>query len=189
MSTLDKAAQTQLNNIQKKTGKSLEELAALVNGSGLTKHGEIRDYLKRELGLGHGDANMLVHVVLQSDGTRAADGKTDEEVLAGIYTGAKAGLRPIHEKLMTGIIKFGECETLPKKNYISLRRKKQFAMIGPTTNTRVEVGINAKDLAPHPRLLEQPKGSMCNYIVRVTDAKEVDTQLLGWIKFAFENAG
>jgi Domain of unknown function (DUF4287)/Domain of unknown function (DUF5655) len=189
MSTLDQAVQTQLNNIQKKTGKSFEELTAIVKSSGLTKHGEIRDYLKRELGLGHGDANTLVHAVLQSDGTRAAEGKSKEDVLAGIYTGTKAGLRPIHEKLMTGIIAFGEFETLPKKNYISLRRKKQFAMIGPTTNTRVEVGINAKDIAPHPRLLEQPKGSMCNYIVRVTDANEVDAQLLAWIKFAFENSG
>ena len=58
MSSLDKAVQTQLDNIQKKTGKSLDELAAIVKKSGLTKHGEIRDYLKRKLGLGHGDANM-----------------------------------------------------------------------------------------------------------------------------------
>ena len=189
MSTLDQAVQTQLNNIQKKTGKSFAELSAIVKSSGLTKHGEIRDYLKRELGLGHGDANTLVHAVLQSDGTRAAEGKTEQDVLAGIYTGAKAGLRPIHEKLMAGIIKFGQYETLPKKNYISLRRKKQFAMIGPATNTRVEVGLNAKGLAPHPRLLEQAKGSMCNYIIRVTDAGEVDAQLLAWIKAAFEGAG
>ncbi len=78
MSSLDKALQTQLDNIQKKTGKSLDELAAIVKKSGLTKHGEIRDYLKRELGLGHGDANALVHAVLQSDGQRAAEGKSDD---------------------------------------------------------------------------------------------------------------
>ena len=39
------------------------------------------------------------------------------------------------------------------------------------------------------RLLEQPKGSMCNYIVRVTDVKEVDDQLFAWVKSAFESAG
>ena len=64
MSSLDKAFQTQLDNIQKKTGKSLDELAAIVKKSGLTKHGEIRDMLKEKLGLGHGDANSLVHAVL-----------------------------------------------------------------------------------------------------------------------------
>ena len=189
MSSLDKAIQTQLDNIQKKTGKSLDQLTAVIRKSGLTKHGEIRDHLKRELGLGHGDANTLVHVVLQSDGQRAAEGKSGEEVLDEIYSGAKAHMRPIHEKLMKEINKFGEFEIVPKKGYVSLRRKKQFVMIGPKTNTRFEVGINAKDLKKNARLLEQPKGSMCNYIVNVTDTKEVDSELISWIKNAYEGAG
>jgi hypothetical protein len=189
MRSIDKATQTQLDNIQKKTGKSLDQLAAIVKKSGLTRHGEIREYLKHELGLGHGDANTLVHVVLQSDGQRAAEGKSSDQVLDEIYTGSKAHMRPIHEKLMKEIGKFGEFEIAPKKGYVSLRRKKQFVMIGPRTNTRFEVGINAKDLTKNPRLLEQPKGSMCNYIVNVTDAKEVDSELVSWIKSAYEGAG
>lgn len=189
MSSLEQAVQTQINNIQKKTGMSLDELSAIVKKSGLTKHGEIRDMLKEKLGLGHGDANALVHVVLQSDGTRAAEGKSEDAVLDEIYSGAKAGFRPIHEKLMKEIQKFGEFEVVPKKGYVSLRRKKQFAMIGPKTNTRFEVGINAKDFKKHARLLEQPKGSMCNYIVNLSDAKEVDAELVAWIKSAFEGAG
>jgi len=189
MSSLDKAVQTQVDNIQKKTGKSLDELAAIVKKSGLTKHGEIRDMLKEKLGLGHGDANTLVHVVLKSDGTRAAEGKSMDIVLDDIYTGAKAGFRPIHEALMKHINKFGEFEIVPKKGYISLRRKKQFAMIGPKTNTRFEVGINAKDFKKNKRLLEQPNGSMCNYIVNLTDAKDVDAELVAWLKSAYEQAG
>ena len=188
MNSLDRAIQTQLDNIQQKTGKSLDELAAIVRKSGLSKHGEIRDYLKRELGLGHGDANTLVHVVLKSDGERAAEGKSESAVLDEIYSGAKAHMRPIHEQLMKEIHKFGEFEIAPKKGYVSLRRKKQFAMIGPKTKTRFEVGINAKELQKNARLLEQPKGSMCNYIVNVTDAKEVDSELVAWIKSAYEGA-
>jgi hypothetical protein len=189
MSSLDKAIQTQLENIQKKTGKSLEELAAVARKSGLTKHGEIRDMFKEKLGLGHGDANTLVHVILKSDGTRAAEGKSMDAVLDEIYSGPKTAFRPIHEKLMKEIVKFGEFEIVPKKGYVSLRRKKQFAMLGPKTNTRFEVGINAKDFKKNPRLLEQPKGSMCNYVVNVSDAKEVDTELVAWLKSAFEEAG
>lgn len=189
MDTLDKAVQTQLNNIQKKTGLSLAELSDLVKKSGLSKHGEIRDMLKQKLGLGHGDANLIVHTVFQSDGTSAAKGKSTDAVLDEIYVGPKAGFRPIHEKLMKEINKFGEFEIAPKKGYVSLRRKKQFAMIGPKTNTRFEVGINAKDFKKNARLLEQPKGSMCNYIVNLTDAKEVDDELIGWIKSAYEGAG
>jgi hypothetical protein len=188
MSSLDKAVQTQIDNIQKKTGKSLDELAAIVKKSGLTKHGEIRAMLKERLGLGHGDANALVHAVFQSDGQRAAEGKSTDAVLDEIYTGAKAGMRPIHDALMEQIVKFGEFEIVPKKGYVSLRRKKQFAMIGPKTNSRFEVGINAKDLKKDARLLEQPKGSMCNYIVSLTDVKEVDPELVAWLKAAYEGA-
>ena len=189
MSSLDKATQTQLENIQKKTGKSLAELGEVIRKSGLTKHGEIRDYLKRELGLGHGDANALVHAVLQSDGQRAAEGKSSDQILDDIYVGAKEHMRPIHEKLMKEISKLGEFEVLPKKGYVSLRRKKQFAMIGPKTNTRFEVGINAKELKTNARLLEQPRGSMCNYIVNLSDPKDVDSELVAWIRSAYEGAG
>jgi hypothetical protein len=189
MDTVEKAVQTQLDNIQKKTGKSLDQLVALAQKSGLTKHGELRDMFKDKLGLGHGDANALVHAILKSDGARAAEGKSNDAVLDEIYSGAKATFRPIHEKLMKEISKFGEFEITPKKGYVSLRRKRQFAMIGPKTNTRFEVGINAKDLKKNPRLSEQPKGSMCNYIVSLTDVKEVDSGLIAWIKSAYEGAG
>jgi hypothetical protein len=189
MDSLDKAIQTQIDNIQKKTGMSLVELSAFIKKSGLSKHGEIRDMLKQKLGLGHGDANTLVHVVFKSDGTRAAEGKNMDAVLDEIYTGPKAGFRPIHEKLMKEIDKIGRFEIAPKKGYVSLRRKKQFAMIGPKTNTRFEVGLNAKDFKKNKRLLEQPRGGMCNYIVNLTDVKEVDAELIVWIRSAYEGAG
>lgn len=189
MNAVDKAYETQLHNIQQKTGKSLEELGAIIKKSGLSKHGEIREMLKRDLGLGHGDANTLTHYVLKSDGERAAQVKSGDQVLDEIYAGPKAHLRPIHERLMDAIRTFGEFETAPKKGYVSLRRKKQFAMIGPATNSRVEVGINHKTLDAHPRLIEQPQGSMCNFKVKLTQSEEVDQELINWLRQAYEGSG
>jgi uncharacterized protein DUF4287 len=57
MSAVDKAIQTQLTNIQTRTGKTLDELRAVLQQSGLTKHSEIRAMFQRDLGLGYGDAN------------------------------------------------------------------------------------------------------------------------------------
>lgn len=191
MSDIAKAIATQLANIEKRSGKSLAELAAIIKASGLSKHGEIRDMLKRDLGLGHGDANTLTHHALQSDGqsAAAAAGQSTDDVVAALYTGPKAELRPIHDKLMAEINKFGEFEIAPKKTYVSLRRKKQFAMIGPATKTQVEVGLNIKGLTGGDRLVEQPPNSMCNYKVRLSTVKEADAELIGWLKKAFESAG
>jgi hypothetical protein len=189
MSSLQQAQQTHLDNIKKKTGKNMQQLTDLANKSGLTKHSEVRMMLMRELGLTYGDANALVHVVQKSDGESQAEGLSETEMLDHIYSGAKAGLRPIHEAVVREISRFGEFETVPKKGYVSMRRKKQFAMLGPSGTKKVELGLNIKDLPPANRLVEQPRGSMCNYIVRLTDPIEVNAELIAWAKFAFEEAG
>ena len=186
---MDKAMAVQLANIEKRTGKTLAELTKVVRSSGLTRHGEIRDMLKADLGMGHGDANVLVHHVLQSDGGSQAAGKPADAVLDDIYAGPKAALRPIHDALMAQVEAFGAFDVAPKKAYVSLRRKKQFAMIGPATNSRVEVGLNMKDVPGTERLLAQPPGGMCQYKVKLTRADEVDAQLLSWIRLAFDSAG
>ena len=148
MSVLDEARATQLKNIESKTGRTLAELRALIGESGLTKHGEIRTLLMEKFGLGYGDANSLVHFALESDGQTAAEarGASPEDVVGEIYAGGKALLRPIHDQVMAEIGQLGPFEIAPKKGYISLRRKRQFAMIGPGTKSRVEVGLNMKGI-------------------------------------------
>jgi hypothetical protein len=191
MSSITQAYETQINNIRKKTGMTLEELTALVQRSGLEKHAELRQMLQDRLGLGHGDANTLVHYVRNTDGERAAQVRqlTPDAVLDGIYTGSKADLRPLHERVMAELHTFGEFEIAPKKGYVSLRRKKQFAMIGPGSKQRLEIGINHKQLSGSARLEAQSPGGMCQYKVFLTHPEEVDAELLGWLQAAFDSAG
>jgi hypothetical protein len=191
MASLDQARDTQLKNIETKTGRSLAELRALLAGSGFAKHGELRSFAMEKLGLGYGDANTLVHLALASDGqsAAAAAGLTTDDVLAGIYSDKKAGLRPTHDRLMAAIGGFGEFEIAPKKGYVSLRRKKQFAMIGPGSATRVDVGLNMKDVPATDRLVAEKPGGMCQYKVKLTDAAEVDAELVGWLRQAYDSAG
>ena len=189
MADIDKAVQTQLENIQKKTGKSLDELYAWLASTGLEKHGQLRDAAKNDLGLGHGDANTLVTLFRRSTGAAAAPAATADAAVDGLYSGPKASLRPVHDKVMAAIAKFGPFEIAPKKTYLSLRRKKQFAMVGPATKTQVEIGLNAKDLPAGDRLVALKPGGMCQYKVRLSSADEVDAELVGWVKAAYDSAG
>ena len=191
MNSVDKAIETQLNNIQTRTGKTRDELFALIRESGLTRHGEIRELLQRDLGLGYGDANALANAFLKpaGQGVAQAGGATTDDSTDTLYAGAKAELRPIHEQIMAGIATLGPFEIAPKKGYVSLRRKKQFAMIGPATKMRVEVGLNMKGAQATARLIELPAGGMCQYKVYLAEVKEVDAELMDWIKQAYASAG
>jgi hypothetical protein len=186
-----KALATQLANIEKRTGKSLAELLQIVRSSGLTKHGELVAMLKTAFGMGHGDANTVVHMARKSaeGATGPSQAPSSEAVLDGLYSGARAGLRPIHDRLLKELRRFGGFEEAPKKTYVSYRRKKQFAMIGPATSTQVEVGLNMKGVKATARLQALPPGKMCNYRVRLADAKEVDAELVSWLRTAFDAAG
>ena len=189
------AVLTQLRNIQCRTGKSLAELLAAVQASGLSKHGERRSWLMEQFKLGYGDANTVVHFVdkplpeLSGAAPTALPVEPDGDPLDAIYAGAKAPLRPLHDAVMQAVAGLGPCELAPKKAYISLRRKKQFAMLGPATKELVEIGLNAKNLPPHPRLKAMPPGGMCAYTVRLATAAEVDDTLVGWLRAAYDAAG
>jgi hypothetical protein len=186
---------TQLKNIQARTGKSIAELHAAIAASGATKHGEQRGWLMAQFKLGYGDANTVVRFIDQpmpdlGGGPPPTEvPAADQDPLAAIYTGAKADLRALHDAVMSQIKTFGAFDEAPKKTYISLRRRKQFAMMGPATKDSVEIGLNAKDLPAHARLKVQPPGSMCNATTRITSAAEVDTQLTNWLRQAYDAAG
>jgi len=187
MDSVQHAVNTQLMNIEKKTGKSLNILKSEILAAGLTKHGEVRQWVISTYHLGYGDANALALY-----GLKAEDNSETKSILAvvdEIYTGNRSGLRPIHDAVVAYIDTLGEYEISPKKGYVSLRRKKQFAMVTPATSTRVDLGLNAKDLPPHPRLLEQPKGGMCNYIVKLADTSEFNDHVKDWLSQAYLAAG
>lgn len=182
MADLEKATATQLANIEKKTGKKLAALHAAMAKCGKTKHGEIRAWLMEEFGIGHGDANAVIHA---AQATLAAGG----DVLAKIYADKKAHLRTIHDNVIEAIRGWGEFEIAPKKGYVSLRRKKQFAMLGPKTNDRVELGLNLKDDIASKKIVAQKPGGMCQFIAPLSNPADVDNEVVAALKKAFDAAG
>ena len=189
------AALTQLRNIEARTGQPMAALHAALDAAGLSRHGEKRSWLMARFQLGYGDANAVVHAqgqpeLLRRLGGASAPAGPAADPLDDLYAGARAPLRPVHEQVMAAVTALGPHEVAPKKGYVSLRRRKQFAMVGPATRALVEVGLNAKGLLPeHPRLKVQPPGGMCSHTLRLGQVAEVDDDLRQWLRAAYDAAG
>ncbi len=185
--SIDPQLQTMIDNMPEKTGKSLNEWYKVIAGAKLQKHGDILKLLKGDFGVTHGYANTISILYRQ----QAAGGPPSEgDLVDAQYTGAKADLRPIYEAVITAVSQFGsDVEIAPKKTYVSLRRSKQFAIVQPATRTRVDLGLILKDAAPTERLEGGNVFSgMCTHRVRLTTEAEVDSEVINWLRQAYEQA-
>jgi hypothetical protein len=175
---------TMIANLPEKTGKPLEDWVTLLKASGLEKHGEMMKLLKGEHGVSHGFANLIVHMA------RGGIEQGPADPVAEQYAGAKAGLKPIYDAVIAFVSALGDdLEISPKKTYVSLRRSKQFALVQPSTKTRVDLGINLKGRDPEGRL--EASGSfngMVSHRVRLAEVSDFDADVQAWLKDAYDAA-
>lgn len=169
MASVKDAIATMVKNIGEKTGKSVPEWIKLARNTGLKKHKEIVTWLKTEHGVSHSYAN---YIALQT--LKASEGPTvGGDEVAALFAGPKSALKPLYDELVATVKTFGkDVEIAPKKNNVSVRRSKQFALLQPSTATRLDVGLILKDVKPAGRL--EASGSfnaMFTHRVRVTEKK------------------
>ena len=173
-------------HLEEKTGKSLDQWKRVLASAGLEKHGEMVKYLKAEHGVTHGYANFIALKFREADA-----GSHDAADLVDAQYAGKEGLRPIYERLHDLITAFGDdVEVAPKKAAVSFRRKRQFALVQPSTKTRVDLGLKFDD-RPHAGRLEPsgPFGSMCTHRVQLTHPDQVDEDVERWLREAYREAG
>jgi Domain of unknown function (DUF4287)/Domain of unknown function (DUF5655) len=179
--------QAYLDTVKAKTGKTPADFAKLASEKGLTKHGELIAWLKNDFKLGHGHANAIISVLLKSE-SRATSA---DEKLEKLFSGKKAVWLEPAKALISRIQEFGSgIEALPNETYINmLVGKKKMAIVQPASLERLDIGIKLKGVTPEGRL--EASGSWNNMVthrVRIADPKEIDAELLGWLKQAYELA-
>ena len=182
----EQMAEKMIANLKDKTGKTLEQWIAIAEKSKLSKHGEIVKHLKADHGMTHGFANLVAHKTLKSDAGSAGN---VGDLVAAQYAGNKATLMPIYDALIKAAKRCGPIEVAPKKAYVSLRRSKQFAIIQPSTKTRVDLGLNLKGEAAKGRLEKSGSfNAMVSHRVRLENAADVDKEVQAWLKKAWAEA-
>ena len=181
MASVDDAVQSQTRNIEQATGRSMDEWVLLVRASGLERHRQILEWLKAEHGFSHGNANLVALTA------RRAPVKGSDEAVDAIYAGPRATLRPFHDRVIELARGFGpDVETAPKQAYVSLRRSKQFGTVGPGPAGQLEIGLNLPGAKPTARL--QAAGGMCTHRLRLASTDELDAEVIGWLRDAYERA-
>jgi hypothetical protein len=178
------AIASMITNLEARTGRKLSAWITIARSAGAT-HGAIVKRLKAEHELTHGYANLVAQRALL-----ARDGGPQDNagLVAAQYAGARAALRPIHDALLAAVKKFGrDLEIAPKKTCVSLRRARQFALIQPATNTRIDLGLKLAGVPLGGRLEKWPN-DMCTHRVRLENVAQVDRQLLGWLERAYGQA-
>jgi predicted transport protein len=182
---MEQAVLTMMENLKAKTGFTLDQWKTKISKAGLSKHGEIVKFLKEQHSVTHGYASEIALKYLGSD----ADSSTNtDELLTSQYKG-KEQLMPFYQKIIEAINSFGGAfEIAPKKAYVALRRKKQFVTLTPASKTRFDIGFNLKGVQPKGKLEAEKPNGICSHKISVTDAKDIDKEVLSWIKMAFENA-
>ena len=185
MNTSFDAVATMKKNLAEKTGKSFVAWVNIARSLGTSKHSDIVAYLKAEGPMGHGYANA---VALEA---RKSAVVVDEDPVDMIFSGDKAQLRATYDVIKATIAIFGkDIEFAPKKNYVSVRRTKQFALVQPSTPTRIDIGINLKDVEAVGKL--EASGTwngMVSHRVRLITLADFNKDVKAWLKQAYKQAG
>ena len=128
-----------------------------------------------------------------ADRKMTATNKTElaaDDPVGHLFKGDKDALRPLFEQVVAAAKALGsDVEIAPKKANVSLRRRKQFALLQPTTRTRLDLGLILRGTAPRGRL--EPSGSfnaMFTHRVKLAVPADLDAELLTWLKDAYDEA-
>lgn len=169
--------------LKKNTGQELDYWIDIVDKSGIEKHKAIIDFLKKEHAFSHGFANFVALKARKAD----AGSNDDTDLITNQYVG-KESLKLIFIKLSVVIQSFGDDITItPKKDSVSMIRKRQFALVKPATKSRIDLGLKLKDI-PNEGVLGDsgPFGSMCTHRIKIESLEEVDDVVIGWLRKAYE---
>jgi len=185
-----------IGELKQKTGRSLEEWLKQINKAGPKDEKERREWLKTEHGLGTNTAWWLAErsvgkgdeVSDPDEYLKAAEGYVDK-----MFSGGKAGLRPIYDALLKLGLKTGkDVKACPCQTIVPLYRNHVFAQIKPTTQTRIDMGFALGDMSPMGRLIDTggfAKKDRITHRIPITSLKDIDDEVKHWLKVAYDRDG
>jgi hypothetical protein len=103
------------------------------------------------------------------------------------FAGKADGIRDLYDRLVAVAEKFGPVEQDPKKTSIHLNRKTAFAGVA-VRKEHIVLTIKSDRPINSPRIFrsQQTSASRYHHEVKLTSAKDLDAELRGWLKAAYD---
>lgn len=182
-----------IEELPRKTGRSLDEWLALTRKSGLPTEKERREWLKKEHKLGTNAASWIAER-LEGKGTEEDSPetylKTAAEWVEAQYSGPRAALRPLYEQLLKLGFSLGkDVKACPCKTMVPFYRKHVFAQIRPSTNTRIDLGFALGNMKTPKRLIDTGGYEKKDRITRRIEVKakaDIDDDVKRWLQKAYD---
>ena len=173
-------------NMLEKTGKTFEAWVKIAKAGGPPGAKECHAWLKKE----HGVPNLSAEIIAdKASGACKLEAYDNPDALVeAMYSGGKESLRPIHDAVVKLAKKLGKDVVItPCKTYVALRRKKQFAIVKPTTRDRVDLGLTLPGVKPQGRLETMRGGSSerLSHVIKIASPDEVDAVVKRWLSEAY----
>jgi len=179
---LNAGIHSHIAGLEKKTGQPISYWVDMVRSWKEPKHMANVKRLKEEFGIGHGHANMVVHLTMENTSLHMDESQVEDSVFKG-----KEHWKPMHERIVEGLQATGlEFELSGKKKYYSIRTSKQVACLVPATKGRFEVWINVKGQEPVGNLQLMKAGSMCSHAIHLTEEGADISEVLLWLERAVQ---
>lgn len=184
-------AQKTIEGLKGKTGRTLEEWICLVKKDGPGDEKQRREWLKSKHGLGTNYASWIAE---QSVG-KGSDGSPDAYLVAAdryvdeMYSGGKAGLRPIYDALLKlGRSMGSDVKVCPCQTMVPFYRNHVFAQIKPSTQSRIDLGLALKDTKVPKRLIDTggfAKKDRITHRIEINSLKDIDDEVKRWLAKAY----
>jgi hypothetical protein len=182
-------------NLKSKTGKSIDEWMNHIRKEGPDDEKACRIWLKEQYGLGTNYAWWLAE---RARGNKLGLADDDPEsylreaplYVDKMFAGAKAGLRPLYDALLTMALAIGDdVKACPCETIVPLYRNHVFAELKPTTRTRLDLGLALKDMKTPARLIDTGGFAKKDRITRripITAPEEIDADVKHWLQVAYD---
>jgi len=176
-------------DLEARTGHDLAGWVAVVNASGLDPldQNAVRRWLKTEHGVPQNSQWAI------ADAAARAAGWERPSVAAYIdaqYTGPKAHLRPIYDRLAGEILALGDDITVEgRSTYTPFVRRRQFAAVAAATKTRVDLGLRYTDAPSDPRCRPASSPGQATHKVALTSPDDVDDAIVRLLALAYAQNG